>query len=272
MNETSPVMFTPIGVYHGNEQYKQQQPRQGTDSTASGYIELASHQNFEQALHDLDGFSHIWVLFQFHHNHNWKPKVLPPLTTDGSKKGVFATRSPHRPNPIGMSVVELSHIHNRKIYIKNVDLLDTTPILDIKPYLAHSDSFPDATSGWVPAARTTHTIIWTPKARVQAQWFMDHSDIDFQRLADVQLALDPLNTKKRRITQLSDTLWQWAFRTWRLSFFIEDSTLSIHGVSSGYSEQERNNLGHNVYGDKELHQHFNSLFGGETDYSTRVIA
>ena len=141
--------FQPIGTIKTSYQKKYDAPRQpGVESATSGIITLLPHQNFEYALHDLQGFSHIWVIYVFHQNSAWKPKVLPPRKTR-EKKGLFATRSPHRPNPIGMSVVKLNKISGRKLWIEDHDLLDETPILDIKPYLTYADSHPDATQGWI---------------------------------------------------------------------------------------------------------------------------
>jgi tRNA (Thr-GGU) A37 N-methylase len=93
----------------------------------------------------------IWLLFVFHNNSNWKAQSSPPVAPN-RKIGVFATRSPYRPNPIGLSCVELVKIEKLKIYVRNFDLLDNTPILDIKPYIPYSDSFPDALGGFTDSA------------------------------------------------------------------------------------------------------------------------
>lgn len=252
------VSISPIGTYHGSEQFKQQQPRQGTDSRATGYIELLPHHNFEQALEDLQGFSHIWILFQFHHNNSWKPKVSPPHSDDHKRKGVFATRSPHRPNPIGLSAVVLTKIEGRRIFITQADLLDGTPILDIKPYLPEADSFPNAKTGWVPQKRTTHTVFWSNAAQERATWLKEHDSFDFETLVEVQLALDPLNKKKRRLSQTA-TGWLWAFRTWRVLFTVTDKVVRVLDISSGYSQKELETA-EDRYEDKELHRQFQKAF------------
>ena len=104
--------------------------------------------NFEAALEDLSGFERIWVIFKFHLNETWNPKVSPPVISPaGRKVGVFASRSPHRPNPIGMSCVELTGVEKRRIYIRNFDMLDGTPVFDIKPYIPAVDAFPGSAAG-----------------------------------------------------------------------------------------------------------------------------
>jgi len=110
---------------------------------------------------DLEGFSHLWVLFWCHHAEGWNHKVVPPR--DDVPRGLFATRAPHRPNPIGLSVVELRRIHRREIHIGAHDLLDGTPVLDIKPYVAAYDSVPEARAGW-----TEHV---DPQARDHRHWW-----------------------------------------------------------------------------------------------------
>lgn len=156
--------FEPIGfVKSGGGTYPQEAPRQAAFASNEGVIELLPGRNFEQALEDLAGFERIWLVFVFDRNRNWKPKVLPP---DGSsrKRGVFATRSPHRPNPVGLSAVELLRIEGRSVHIRNFDLLDGTPILDIKPYIPEADAFPASRSGWRgEAAQTLREVQFTPK-------------------------------------------------------------------------------------------------------------
>ncbi|MEW9623720.1 tRNA (N6-threonylcarbamoyladenosine(37)-N6)-methyltransferase TrmO [Rhodanobacter geophilus] len=102
-----------------------------------------------EAFADLPGFERIWLLFVFHRSEGWKPQVRPPR--GGGKRGVLATRSPHRPNAIGLSAVELVAVEERALRVRGVDLLDGTPILDIKPYVPYADAFPDSRAGWIDA-------------------------------------------------------------------------------------------------------------------------
>ena len=103
----------------------------------------------EAAYRGLAGFDRIWLLFVFHRSEGWKPEVRPPR--GGGKRSVLATRSPHRPNPIGLSAVELLEVVSGGLRVRGIDLLDGTPILDIKPYVAYADAFPDAAAGWIDA-------------------------------------------------------------------------------------------------------------------------
>jgi tRNA (adenine37-N6)-methyltransferase len=144
------LSLEPIGYLRTTASKRYQAPRQPGASCIDlpARIILNAGQNFEQALQDLDGFSKIWLIYWFDRNENWKPMVLPPRGP-AIKRGVFATRSPYRPNPIGLSLVDLHEIHGRTVHLGKVDLLDKTPILDIKPYLPYAEAFPDAKAGWL---------------------------------------------------------------------------------------------------------------------------
>ena len=147
---TESLNLQPIGVVHSPFKERVDAPRQPILARGvQGTIELFSGRNLEQALEDIQGFNFIWVLFWFHLNTTWKPKVSPPRS--GLRRGVFATRSPYRPNPIGMSVVELCKVDGLILSVQNLDILDGSPVLDLKPYIAYTDSVPDASSGWLEA-------------------------------------------------------------------------------------------------------------------------
>ena len=117
---------------------------------AVGRLELAAGIPSESLLH-LDGFDYVWAIYVLHLNRGYKPLVRPPRTPD-TAHGVFATRAPHRPNPIGLSALRIVRIEPRTVVVSGLDLLDGTPILDLKPYLPYADSFPDARAGWVDDA------------------------------------------------------------------------------------------------------------------------
>jgi len=99
------------------------------------------------AFRDLAGFERIWLVFVFHRSEGWKAEVRPPR--GGGKRSVLATRSPHRPNAIGLSAVELVAVEEHSLRVRGMDLLDGTPILDIKPYVPYADAFPDSRAGWI---------------------------------------------------------------------------------------------------------------------------
>ena len=124
-------------------------------SEARGVLKLNPDPAYRVALKHLDEFTHLWVVFVFHQvaESDWRPTIRPPRVDSPRKVGVFASRSPHRPNPIGISAVKLERIDldapgGIEIHLSGVDLLDGTPVLDIKPYLPYADIIPDAQSGW----------------------------------------------------------------------------------------------------------------------------
>ena len=161
--DTDEYPLRAIGVVRCPQRLHHEAPRQsGLGRGADGSIHL--RQGLQNALADLDGFSHIWVLFWCHLARGWKSKVVPPRDT--KKRGLFATRAPQRPNPIGLSCVRLVRIDKRVLHIADHDLLDGTPVLDLKPYLPYSDSVPDAANGYVaelPEERGDHREWWHEK-------------------------------------------------------------------------------------------------------------
>src|SRR5882757_10055516 len=151
------LTLDPIGFLRSPLATKVQAARQPQAAGGTpARIELLPGRNFEHALEDLAHWELIWVIFWFHLNPGWRPKVLPPRSTTG-RKGVFATRSPHRPNPIGMSVVRLERVDGLILHIRDADMLDGTPVLDIKPYVAYTDAHPGAGTGWLEDAARSDT-------------------------------------------------------------------------------------------------------------------
>ncbi|MBQ2963219.1 MAG: tRNA (N6-threonylcarbamoyladenosine(37)-N6)-methyltransferase TrmO [Clostridia bacterium] len=131
-------------------------PRQsGLVEEIKGKIVFEEEYRVPEAFRGLEGFSHIWLLWQFSEavRDNWSPTVRPPLLGGNTRMGVFATRSPFRPNPIGLSCVKLEKIDfncsdGPVLFVSGCDLMDGTPIYDIKPYLPYADSIPDAAGGF----------------------------------------------------------------------------------------------------------------------------
>ncbi len=129
-----------------------------------------SYRNAD-ALRGLEGFSHLWLLWQFSAavRQNWSPTVRPPRLGGNTRMGVFATRSPFRPNPIGLSAVALEQVEwdtpvGPVLHVLGADLMDGTPILDIKPYIPYADAYPDAKGGFAPAAPTPTLEVSCPPA------------------------------------------------------------------------------------------------------------
>lgn len=150
--------FPAIGIVHSCFKEKFGIPRQpGLAPLSTATIELLPPYDDVDALDGLEGSSHLWVQFVFHANsrNDWKPKVKPPRLGGNKTLGVFATRSPTRPAPIGLSVVKLESIEARDgkvlIHLSGIDLLDGTPVLDIKPYIPYVDAIADAHNDFAPA-------------------------------------------------------------------------------------------------------------------------
>jgi len=148
--------FNTIGIVHSCYKEKFAIPRQaGLVKHATASIELLSPYNHPDIVKGLDGFSHLWISFIFHQHvgKGWKNLVSPPRVEGQARYGVLATRSSFRPNPMGLSVVKLESIEQTSerllLHISGADFLDKTPILDIKPYIAYSDSLENTRSGFI---------------------------------------------------------------------------------------------------------------------------
>lgn len=153
----------PIGIVESCFPEKFGTPRQsGLVSEARAFIKINKELQPEESLEGLEGFSHLWVLFWFHKNSSdrFHAKVHPPRML-GEKIGVFATRSPHRPNPIGLSLVKIESIEKEGVWITGVDFITGTPVIDIKPYLPFVESLPDARSGWAKEESTRLQVEWS---------------------------------------------------------------------------------------------------------------
>jgi tRNA-Thr(GGU) m(6)t(6)A37 methyltransferase TsaA len=142
--------YTPIGIIHCPFNEPENMPIQPAGAKGTqGTIEI--FKEYQDGLKDLEGFSHVILLYHFHRSGGFKLQVIPFMDTE--LRGIFATRAPRRPNPIGLSVVELDRIENGLLHIRNVDILDGTPLLDIKPYVPEFDFQKDIRIGWLEKAR-----------------------------------------------------------------------------------------------------------------------
>ena len=258
MNE---YRMTPIGVFHCDAHYPYDVPRQGTLAPVnSGVIELAPGQGFEEAVADLAGFDRVWILFVFDRNNGvWHPKVQPPRHTT-HKVGVFASRSPYRPNPIGLTCTELVYIKGLTLYIKAHDLLDGTPILDLKPYLPYADAFPEAHAGWTEASDTLYNIEFSDLSMRQLAWLTAHGVSCLEQFIRTRLESEPLNAKRNRLvsdSQYPDGVPLLAYRTWRVRFVCDEGrrTVRVLEILSGYRLEELSDSA-DPYADKALHREF----------------
>ncbi len=186
-----------IGIIHSPFREKFGIPRQpGLAPHAISRLQLFSDYARPECIAGIEGFSHLWLTFVFHQtaDQGWSPTVRPPRLGGNARVGVFASRSTFRPNPLGLSVVELVGVEQGPegvaLVLRGADLLDGTPVLDIKPYLPYADALPAAKSGYAPEA---------PAARLQVAWSADavadanrlQLSRDFQQLTEEVLSQDP---------------------------------------------------------------------------------
>jgi tRNA-Thr(GGU) m(6)t(6)A37 methyltransferase TsaA len=140
----------PIGTIHSPYTEPQGMPIQTSGGAGvRGTVEV--FEDFRRGLEDLDGFSHILLLYQFHRHRGYRLRVVPFMDT--RPRGLFATRAPRRPNPIGLSLVRLRRIEGPVLHVEDLDILDGTPLLDIKPFVPEFDTRTGARTGWIEKAR-----------------------------------------------------------------------------------------------------------------------
>jgi tRNA-Thr(GGU) m(6)t(6)A37 methyltransferase TsaA len=232
------LIVRPIGVVHSPFVERVSAPRQPYAAKGTrGTIELFAHRNFEHALSDLESWDHIWVLFWFHLNEGWRPKVLPPRSR--KRRGVFSTRSPHRPNPIGLSVVELESVEGLTLRVRNLDILDGTPVLDIKPYVPFADAISTAKTGWLDPRdpQPALAVTWSQLAEEQAGWLRDQHRVDLGPPVTSALALGPEPHPYRRIRKKGDG-FILAVKDWRIHFHVARRTVTVDSIATGYRARD----------------------------------
>lgn len=184
------ITFNFIGRVRSNYQQKFGTPRQpGLVEGSRAFLEILPKYQPELSLDGLAGYSHLWVLFYFHRNDNarFHAKVHPPRLR-GETVGLFASRTPHRPNPIGLSLLEIDRVEANGVWVRGTDILDATPILDIKPYLPSVESVSTALEGWSSKldARTV-TVDWSDEASAMAAARAP----EFRAMVEQTIRLDP---------------------------------------------------------------------------------
>lgn len=257
-----PYLVRPIGFARSPFREKVEAPRQAVASDgALGRIELLPEH--EHALEDLAGFERLWVIFWFHQVPLGPSpsKVLPPRSDH--KRGVFATRSPHRPNPIGLSAVRLERIERCVVHIRDLDLIDGTPILDLKPYIPYADAFPEANAGWLDAPRGDPKPAWDVTfgcvAEAQLAWLAEQDlGVDLRARVVEALGLGPQPHPYRRIKKTDAGELVLAVKEWRARFSVEGRTMTVDHVFSGYRPRE---LAHGTDAKLAVHRAFVARFG-----------
>lgn len=203
-------------------------PRQsGLIPELRGKIVFEPEYRNMDALRGVEEFSHLWLVWQFSEavRDTWSPLVRPPRLGGNEKMGVFATRSPFRPNALGLSCVELDKVeYDRQlgpvIWVRGVDLMDGTPIFDIKPYLAYADSRPDAVGGWTAAVERKYLAVEC------SENLLANIPLQNQKALLAVLANDP----RPRYQDDPQRIYGLAFAEWNVKFRVEGETLHVVAV------------------------------------------
>lgn len=207
-------------------------PRQpGLAPSAWGRLEFEPAYRHPDAVRELDGFSHLWLIFGFHQvdPEKWTPTVRPPRLGGNDRVGVFASRSTYRPNGLGLSLVRLARLDTDTeggpvLWLDGVDLVDGTPVYDIKPYLPYAESIPEATAGY---AQTE-----PPKIRVSGQEHLAAMNERDRRVVLESLALDP-----RPATGHDTREYGAALCGWNVRFRVTDDLCQILSATPIHSQK-----------------------------------
>jgi len=234
----------PIGHLRSVWKERNGTPRQGLLVPASrASLQLRSDINPVHALDGLQNFSHVWLIYVFHENTNTgrnlkenssivKAKVSPPRL-NGDRVGLFATRTPHRPNPIGLSAAQIVRIEGDTIHLAGIDLIDGTPVLDIKPYVHGYDNIPHAiVPSWIETPPTIAQVNWTPESIEELESlvpkleFYNQSE-DIRQAIEQVLRLDIRNDQAKRRKQKN---YRFTIDKLNVQFLIEEDVATITKV------------------------------------------
>lgn len=234
------LTLQPIGYLRTRQRVKFQAGHQPAAATEErNELELLAGCDYEQALQDLAGIERVWLLSWFHRNATWRPLVLPPRGPS-QRRGVFATRSPHRPNPLGLTSVELLAVNGRQLSLGPCDLLDGTPIFDVKPYVAAYDAFPHARAGWIDdveaglRAPARFSVDFSATAASQAAWLRDTWHIDFTPRLIELLSRDPSPHRTRRIRRRNASEFEIGCGAWRAVFTVDAASVCVRALEAAY--------------------------------------
>lgn len=241
VNESSDsLVIRPIGYVRTEKSVKFQALHQPDERVEErSVLELLPQEELRRGLQDLEGFSRIWLIWWFHRNDTWRSLVLPPRGP-AKRRGVFATRSPHRPNAIGMTPVKLLGVNGSKLLLGACDLVDGTPVFDIKPYIPAYDAFPEESSGWLQEVdewmqqEARFSLKFSEKSRAQLLWLREEWQIDFMARAEEILERDPSPHRTRRIRSKGDGRYEIGCGAWRVWYRIEQTTVQIEQVVPGF--------------------------------------
>ncbi len=232
---TENVTFPIIGYVHSPLSQKFGIPRQPNLVNVPAYIEIIPPFLEASAFDGLEKFSHVWLLWLFHQNKSqdkikFRPQVRPPRLGGNQKIGVFATRSMYRPANIGLSVIQLINIDISKDYIHlhilGADMVDGTPVLDIKPYLNYSDSITNATVGFATQSPMLKPVITSDDATEQVKQFIHHQQLTKNDWHIIQqlIAQDPRPAYRQQETT---TIFTMRYRQFDIGFYMNENQIFI---------------------------------------------
>lgn len=213
-------------------------PRQPNLVNSVSYIVMQPPYNNIQAFDGISEFSHLWLLWQFHDNKrknnakDFQPLIRPPRLGGNKKIGIFASRSMYRPSQIGLSVVQFVEIKQEqnefRLYVKGADLLDGTPIVDIKPYISYSDSIPTAYSGYAQDAPQQLSVHWSDLANQQKEDFLKQKLLDIEQVVELEdiLALDPTPAYQNDTSREYGMLWGG----FNVKFYVKENEILISAL------------------------------------------
>lgn len=223
-----------IGIMKSPYKEKFGIPRQPNLVEVESYIEMQAPYNDLLAFEGIEEFSHLWLLWQFHDNKNqenskFRPQVRPPRLGGNQKIGVFATRSMYRPSPIGLSVVKLKEVKKFgktvRVYVTGSDLLDGTPIVDIKPYIHYSDAVMEAQSGYAQEEPVRKYVVWSEQAELEREQLVQTKGLSEQvirELAEV-LSLDP----RPAYQEDPERIYGMHFADFNIKFIVNETSVLI---------------------------------------------
>ncbi|SUC11155.1 putative methyltransferase, YaeB/AF_0241 family [Pasteurella canis] len=225
------LTLTPVAILHSPYKEKFSVPRQPDlvqDGTA--IIELLPPYNQFESVRGLEQFSHLWLIFQFNKvpAGKWSPTVRPPRLGGNQRIGVFASRATHRPNPLGLSKVELRQIESKNgkilLYVGPVDLVDGTPIFDIKPYLAYADNQPNAKSGYAQNKPNSQLKVTVSEQAQRKFKEIEKKRPHFQRFVTEVIAQDPRPAYQQN--KLSDRIYGIRLYEFNIRWKMQENSLN----------------------------------------------
>lgn len=200
-------------------------PRQSNILSTRSTIVFEPEYRMPEALRGLEGFSHIWLIWNFSESEGWSPTVRPPRLGGNVRMGVFATRAPYRPNALGLSAVEVEEIrfdtpHGPVIHVRGADLMDNTPIYDIKPYVPYTDSHPEALGGFADDAPTPVLKVEIPEG------LLDVMPEELRQTLPEILSYDP----RPRYQNAPKRIYGMEYAGYEIKFTVEEDVLKVREV------------------------------------------